>query len=85
MDPDDATFRRGPLREVRGIAWHNDSLFISTMREVFNLFDDKLGPVDFGSDRPTSCFALSAADGVLWSIGAKDVISFDGEEWSRID
>jgi hypothetical protein len=68
-----------------GIAWYNDHLYLSTMRGVFVLEDSELKPVSFGKDRPSSCFALSAADGLMWSIGAKDVMAFDGKEWTRID
>jgi len=68
-----------------GIAWYNDSLYVSTMRQVFRLDGNDLAPVDFGEDRPSSCFSLSAADGVLWSTGSKDIMAFDGKKWERID
>jgi len=68
-----------------GLVWYSGTLYASTMRRVFRLKDNRLERVDFGADRPSSCFALSAADGVLWSIGAKDVMSFDGRQWARID
>lgn len=28
---------------------------------------------------------MSAADGVLWSFGAKDIMAFDGKKWARVD
>jgi hypothetical protein len=68
-----------------GLVWYSGALYASTMRGLFRLEGDRLARVDFGADRPSSCFALSAADGVLWSIGAKDVMSFDGKQWTRID
>ncbi len=68
-----------------GIAWYNNHLYLSTMREVFMLDGNELNPIDFGKDKPSSCFALSSADGVLWSIGAKDIMAYDGQEWTRID
>ena len=34
---------------------------------------------------PKTCYRLSADDGVLWSIGAKDVLAFDGKTWTRIN
>lgn len=72
-------------RDFWSVAWFKNHLYLSTMQEVFRLDDDTLSKMDFGKDIPSSCFALSAADGVLWSIGAKDVMAFDGTEWSRID
>jgi len=68
-----------------GIAWYDEELYLSTMRYVYVLRDNKLVRVDFGLDIPSTCFHLSVADGVLWSIGAKDVMMFDGKQWARID
>jgi hypothetical protein len=55
------------------------------MRTVYRLEGDRLKPVGFGKDLPRTCFHLSAADGVMWSIGAKDLMAFDGKSWTRID
>ncbi|MNG31651.1 hypothetical protein D3C84_1174960 [compost metagenome] len=55
------------------------------MHGLFTLDQDKLLAVDFGEDSPNSCYHLSAADGVLWSIGGKDIMAFDGNNWTRID
>jgi hypothetical protein len=68
-----------------GIAWYAGRLFLSTMRLVYALVNGSLQQVDFGAEAPRTCFQLSAADGVLWSIGAKDVMSYDGSTWARID
>jgi hypothetical protein len=68
-----------------GIAWYNDKLYLSTMRTVYQLEGDQLEVIDFREDIPSSCFHLSTADGVLWSIGSKDVMAFDGQNWTRID
>ena len=37
-----------------------------------------LEPVDFGAEQPKSFYHLSAAPGVMWSIGESEVMSFDG-------
>jgi hypothetical protein len=68
-----------------GIAWLGDRLYLSTMRGVYSLKDKILEPVDFGDDIPKSYYHLSAWDGVLYSIGAKDVMMFDAKQWRRID
>ncbi|MGV8644372.1 hypothetical protein ACV35T_33540, partial [Pseudomonas aeruginosa] len=51
----------------------------------YTLVGGHLKEVDFGDEQPQRCFHLSAADGVLWSIAAKDIFSFDGQQWTRID
>lgn len=67
------------------LCWFEDRLYLSSTRAVFTLEGDALKPVKFGKDAPGTCGRLSAADGVLWSVGAKDVMAFDGKKWSRID
>ncbi len=51
---------------------------------VYQLKKGGLELVLFDGDPPETCYHLSAAKGVMWSIGASDVMSFDGKEWTRI-
>lgn len=71
--------------DIWSLAWYKDRLFMSTMNEVMVLDGDRLLLMNMGKDRPKTCFHLSTADGVLWSIGAKDIMSYDGNIWTRID
>ena len=41
--------------------------------------------VDTGAEQAKTFHRLSADDGVLLSVGAKDVLVFDGKTWTRID
>ena len=67
------------------VEWFNDELYVSTTQFLYKLNDkDELKLVKFGSDRPKSCYKLSTRDGVMWSIGPKDVMSFNGKKWTRI-
>lgn len=70
-----------------GIAWFRDRLYLATMNLLLELSGGTLSPVAFADDFPRTCFHLAVAlDGsVLWSTGAKDVFSFDGITWTRID
>ncbi|MBI2899864.1 MAG: hypothetical protein HYY17_06750 [Planctomycetes bacterium] len=68
-----------------GFAWFGERLHLSSTRSVWVLDGDHLQRVKMGEDIPETCYHLSAADGVLWSIGAKDVMAFDGKNWTRID
>lgn len=71
-------------KDIWGLAWFGGQLYVSTLSGLYRLVDDLLEPVDFGADPPKTTYRLSAANGVLWSIGAKDLMAFDGVRWSRI-
>ncbi len=67
-----------------GMEWFKGKLYLSTMHFVFELNGNDLERVDHGEDPPLTCYHLSAADGLLWSIGGRDVLEFNGHQWSRI-
>lgn len=71
--------------DLWSLAWHNGTLYAASFTAVYTLQDGNLTPIDFGDDTPSTCRVLSAADGVLWSIGGKDIFAFDGKKWTRID
>lgn len=75
----------GPDDDFWSLAWFQDVLYVASADGLHTLRQGRLQPVDFGKDRPGRCFHLSAADGVLWSIAAKDVFACDGRRWRRID
>jgi hypothetical protein len=73
-------------QDLWGLAWYKDRLYLSSTKQVFTLEKgDELERVRFGEDTPLTAYHLSTGDGLLWSIGAKDVMSFDGKAWTRID
>lgn len=74
----------GTEEDIWDLEWFNQELYLSTMDTVYQLTNNKLKEVDFSVDRPQSCNQLSAANGVLWSIGEYDIMSFDGKVWTRI-
>ena len=67
-----------------GMEWFEGRLYLSTMHSIYELDANGLRRVDYGDDPPLSCYHLSAAGGLLWSIGGRDVLEFNGREWSRI-
>lgn len=76
----------GSLNEdIWSLAWFDNALYVATYRGIFRLSDLRLIPVEFDTDFPVTTYRLSVSDNVLWSIGAKDVMSFDGKTWTRID
>lgn len=67
------------------LAWFQDYLYASTHTGVFRLEVGRgLRPVDFGEVTPATTYQLSAAPGVLWSIGSRDIVSFDGTNWTQV-
>ena len=70
--------------DVWDLEWFDGKLYVSTLSGVYRLKKDKLEPVKFGDDSPKSFYQLSAAEGVLWSNGEHDIMSFDGKRWKRV-
>lgn len=70
--------------DLWGMEIFNGEVYVSSTHFVYRLVDGKLKAVDFGDDVPSSCYHLSAADGIMWSIGPKDVMEFNGSTWKRI-
>lgn len=66
------------------LAWFNNKLYVSSLKHVYHLDNNSLSIVDFGEDKPKSCYQLSTAAGVMWSNGESDIMSFDGTKWTRI-
>lgn len=67
------------------VEWFSGKLFVSTMMLLYTLRDQNLAPVDFGDDAPATAYHLDAVEGEMISVGAKDVMAFDGVNWTRIE
>jgi hypothetical protein len=74
----------GITEDIWDLEWFGGELYVSTLSNVYKLKGNKLKPVNFGGDPPKTTYRLSSAKGVLWSIGNKDVLSFDLKKWKRI-
>jgi len=76
----------GEMRhDIWSSAWFNGALYVATFRGLWRLTGDEFAPVATGDIPATTFYSLSACDDSLWSIGAKDVVRFDGESWYRIE
>lgn len=67
------------------ICWFSETLYLATMTRLYTYTDKGLLPVVFEGDSPATCYRLTHAEGVLWSVGSNDVFSFDGSQWARVD
>jgi hypothetical protein len=71
--------------DLWSLASYAGQLYLATMDYVLTLGAGHLDVVGMGQDQAKTCYDLVVDQGVLWSIGAKDVLSFDGQAWTRID
>ena len=65
------------------ISFFKDKFYITTINNLYTFEDGRLMEVDFNDTQVLSFFGLTQAEGVMWSIGAKDVLSFDGTSWKK--
>jgi hypothetical protein len=67
-----------------GIA--REEVYLAADRGLFKLCSDALvRRVKTGLDpEVTESEAIDVKDGVLWSFGGKDIVSFDGSKWARL-
>jgi hypothetical protein len=70
--------------DIWDLDWFAGELYVSTLSGLYRLKGSTLQPVAFGDDKPRSFYHLSVGEGVLWSIGEFDVMSFDGVQWVRV-
>ena len=70
--------------DIWDLAWFSDRLYLSTRSSLYILRNRELVEVDFGLDIPGTCHQLSASEGILCSVGSKDIMLFDGTSWRRV-
>ena len=75
----------GTTQDLWSLAWFDGRLYLSTFYALYTLGKNGLEAVDTGAEQAKTFHRLSAAEGVLLSSGAKDVLVFDGKTWTRID
>ena len=73
----------GLIDDFWDLRWFMGRLYVASMSALYELQGDVLVPVDFGRDAPDSCYKLTDAEGVLWSVGQQNICSFDGAAWRR--
>lgn len=70
--------------DIWDIEFFKEKIYVSTMGNVYRLEGEQLVAVEFGDEVPSTCYKLDAISECMWSIGAKDILSFDGSNWQRI-
>jgi hypothetical protein len=77
----------GTTEDLWDITQFQGKVYVATRELLYFIDGDALVPVDFGDDIdiPFSFYRFLLLSDRLITIGAKDVMSFDGKTWSRID
>lgn len=72
------------LADIWGIAKFDDALYLTSMRAMLSLDENEvLVPVLAAMELGFTFYGLEAVDGVLWSVGEKDILKFDKEIWTK--
>ncbi len=66
------------------IASFNDQIYVASFTALYVLADDHLTVVDLDNIKCNTFQMLSPAQGVLWSLGAEDIVAFDGRQWAKV-
>jgi len=66
------------------MAAHGRHVFAASRRGLYSIEDGRLSLVELGAIGAASFGVSTANKGHLWSIGEKDVLSYDGASWSAI-
>ena len=71
--------------DLWSVGWHQGVLYLCSTRELLTFNGKTLDAVDFDADEPATFYKLATGDGVLCSVGAKDVMLHDGQRWIRLE
>lgn len=71
--------------DIWDLCWFNDKLYVATMSNLYTLEGNQLVDVDFGEIEVSTFYSLTEAEGIMWSIGSEDVLSFDGKVWQSYE
>jgi hypothetical protein len=67
-----------------GLAAYQRQIYLAANQALAVVDGESIVSVDVGLDRPITTNRLFAKEGLLWSVGEKDVLVFDGESWKEI-
>jgi hypothetical protein len=68
-----------------GLAKFNGDVYVADSAQVYRVSNDALEPMPLLTGKSVTTGRLQSADGVLWSIGENDLLSFDGSTWRVVD
>ena len=76
----------GMTENITGLRLWKDQIYVSTAKGVYRHDGDKLVAVPLPKKDPPKTFGmLDISREALWSIGGKDIFTYDGKSWTRIE
>jgi len=70
--------------DLWGLCVHRGAVYASGLEELYRFGKKAFTRIDTGLERALTFYRLDARDGVLWSFGPKDLLTFDGVSWARV-
>jgi hypothetical protein len=71
---------------ILGLRVFDGTLYASTKKGLYRRDQDQFVPVPLPKKDPPKTFGmLDVSRAALWSIGGKDIFTFDGKSWERIE
>jgi hypothetical protein len=72
--------------ELSSLCWFQGKLYAASTRDIFVLDDTgQFVPIAIPDDFPGTCGALATNGHILASAGERDLFTFDGTTWRRLD
>lgn len=71
-------------RTFWGLEYFQDAFYLADNKHVYVFDGSALSRMDMGSFGSVTTSRLHAADGVLWSVGEKDIVVFNGVDLRRV-
>jgi hypothetical protein len=67
-----------------GMAPYQDKIYLAANQSLALVDGERIVPLDVGLERPITTNRLFEKEGLLWSVGEKDILVYDGEMWKEI-
>ncbi len=67
------------------VAVYEGKTYLAGNQQLAVVEGDEIVPLDVGVGREITTHKLSVKEGLLWSVGEKDILMFDGQKWQEIE
>jgi hypothetical protein len=71
-------------RDLWGLEVVDGTVFLAALDGLYRLDGSRVVAIETGLQPPPTGYRLTAHDGLLWSVGHRDLAFFDGSKWERV-